>query len=542
MTRKPTILFVDGLWVEKHGIMSLIPQLERSRFSVHLRLTRNVRRLLASVAELEPDVVAFSVTTGWHEHALTMARAVRSRHPGVKILLGGPHVTYFPDVVLDPAVGVAFYGECDRELAPGLEALLDGVPAELVPNAAARRPGPVGTEVALGPLAPLAEDLDSLPLPDREHYYRHRFFRNSPYKSFIVSRGCPHDCAFCFNRKLRELYRGKGKFLRYRSPESVVEEALSLHRRFGMKLASFEDDLLTCDRGWLERLLTLWHRRVRVPYNLNATAQALTDESLVRLLKETGIWCVAFGIETGSETLRKTLLNKALTDDQVRRAGSLLKKHAVRFLTYNMFALPGERLDDALATVRLNREIGTRLARCTLFTPFPGTELGDRAAAGNGFPPGTNPRGRGGTIPVGEADALGRGGTIPGCGGTIPVGEADALGRGGTIPGCGGTIPVGEADALGRGGTIPGCGEMLFGRSALEGPEVARIERLQKLALLGMRSPAAEKLARFASAIPAGPVHDLVFWATYFDAVRDYMKTDTLHLLELGIRSMTDVL
>lgn len=83
---------------------------------------------------------------------------------------------------------------------------------------------------------------------------------------------------------------------------------------------------------------------------------------------------------------------------------------------------------------------------------------------------------------------------------------------------------------------------MLFGRSALEGPEVARIERLQKLALLGMRSPAAEKLARFASAIPAGPVHDLVFWATYFDAVRDYMKTDTLHLLELGIRSMTDVL
>jgi radical SAM superfamily enzyme YgiQ (UPF0313 family) len=468
MAHRPTILFVDGLWVEKHGIMALIPHLEREGFCVHLRLTRNIRRLLAFVADLQPDVVAFSVTTGWHERALLMARAVRDRFPGVRTLFGGPHVTYFPDVVLDPAVDYAFVGECDRELAPGLTALLQGAPPDGIPNLARRIDGPGGPEVALGPLAPLADDLDALPLPDRDHYCSHRFFRHSPYKSFIVSRGCPHDCAFCFNRKLRTMYRGKGRFLRYRSPESVVDEALAVRQRFGMKLASFEDDLLTCDRRWLEKLLPLWRSRVAIPYNLNATAEALTDESLVRLLRETGIWCVAFGVETGDEGLRRTLLNKSLGNDQVRRAGALLRKHGVRFLTYNMFVLPGERLEDAMATIHLNREIGTRLARCTLFTPYPGTELGDRLSR--------NPAG----------------------------------------------------------------GEMLFSRSSAVSPEAARIERLQKLALLGMRSGAAERLVRLASALPAGPVHDLVFWTTYFAAVRDYMRTGTLHLLELGIRSMTD--
>ncbi len=471
MRAKPTLLFVDGLWVEKHGIMALIPHLERNGFAVHLRLTRNTRRLLSSVAELRPDIVAFSVTTGWHGKALQMARAVRTHFPGIRILLGGPHVTYFPEVALDPAVDFAFVGECDTDIAPALLALLDGADPSTIPNLAFRADSThQAGSLGFGPLSPLVEDLDSLPLPDREHYCRHRFFRHSPYKSFIVSRGCPHDCAFCFNRKLKEMYRGKGRFLRYRSPESVVEEALEVRRRFGMKLASFEDDLLTCDRPWLEKLLTLWRSRVDVPYNLNATAQALTDERLVRLLRETGIWCVAFGVETGNESLRTSVLNKRLTDEQVLTAGALLHKHGVRFLTYNMFALPGERFDDALQTVRLNRRIGTRLARCTLFTPYPGTELGDKLVR--------NPDG----------------------------------------------------------------GEMLFSRSSATSPDQARIERLQKLALLGMRSPVGEALARMASSLPAGPTHDLLFWATYFRAVREYMKTGTLHLLELGLRSMTDVL
>jgi anaerobic magnesium-protoporphyrin IX monomethyl ester cyclase len=476
---QPAILFVDGLWVEKFGIMSLIPHLQTAGFKVGWLLTRNNRRLLREVASFNPDYVAFSVTTGYHLRALAMARLVKQHFPAVKTVFGGPHVTYFPDFALEPEVDIALRGECDREFPEALAMLAHGAPRETVPNLvfgdqgsaleAGRRLQASHKAVPdLGPLAPLVEDLDSLPFPDRELLYqRYSFYRKSPYKQFIVSRGCPYDCAFCFNRKLRCMYEGKGRFVRLRSPESIVAEAVQVKNRWGMKLASFEDDLLTWDKGWLERLLSLWADQVKVPYNINATARDLTDESVVRLLKETGAWCVAFGVETGDETLRRKVLNKPVADAHIVKAGELLNRHGILFHTYNMFALPEETFEQALKTVRLNRRIQTPLARCTLFQPYPGTELGDSVAP-------------------------------------------------------------------------PNQGEMLFSQGKTATLEAARIQRLQKYAMVAMRSEAGEAIARLASHVPAGPVHTAVFWASYFNVVRKYMKTGYRHLLELGVRSMTD--
>jgi anaerobic magnesium-protoporphyrin IX monomethyl ester cyclase len=466
MTSHPrSILFVDGLWVEKFGITSLIPPLEAAGYRVELLLTRNTRKLLRHMEGSRPAWLAFSVTTGYHLKALEMAAAAREAFPGVRILFGGPHVTYFPEVILDGRVDVAVRGECDLRLPEILDRVSAGEDPATIPNLVYAD----GHEVAFGPLDPLVEELDSLPFPDRRHFYRYRLFRTSPYKAFIVSRGCPYDCAFCFNHKLRALYRGKGRFLRLRSPESIVEEARFVQRKYGMKLASFEDDLLTYDKGWLVRLLTLWREQVGTPYNLNATAGTLCDEELVRLLKETGAWTVAFGVETGSETLRRKLLAKPLTNDQIETAASLLNRHGVRFLTYNMFALPGERFEDALETLRLNRRIGTQMARYTLFQPYPGTQLGD------------------------------------------------AVGR--------------EA----------GQSEMLYHHSPLATEDARRIERLQKFAMLGMRSQLGEKAGIVASRLPDTPLNTLVFWTTYFNVVRRYMQTGYTHLLELGLRSLTNL-
>ena len=463
----PSILFVDGLWVEKFGIMSLIPHLQSAGWKVDWILTRNTRRLLKETARFNPDYVAFSVTTGYHARALAMARLLKEKFPNLKTVFGGPHVTYFPEFALEPGVDIALRGECDRELPLALSMLADGAPPQTVPNLVYPSHSSQLTAHS-SQLTALVEDLDSLPFPDRELLYRrYPFFSKSPYKQFIVSRGCPYDCAFCFNRKLRSMYDGKGRFVRLRSPESVVEEALQVKQRWGMKLASFEDDLLTWDRGWLERLLCLWKERVAVPYNLNATARDLADESAVRLLKDTGVWCVAFGMETGNEQLRRTLLNKPVTDQHILKAGELLNRYGILFHTYNMFALPDETFEQALETVRLNRRIRTPLSRCTIYQAYPGTQLGDSVCP-------------------------------------------------------------------------PNRSEMLFDRTPAASADAIRIQRLQKYAIPAMHSGAGEALARVATLLPAGPLHTAVFWASYFNVVRKYMKTGYRHLLELGARSMTD--
>jgi radical SAM superfamily enzyme YgiQ (UPF0313 family) len=499
-----SILFVDGLWVEKFGVLSLVPHLAAAGFRPRILLTRNTDKLLAEVEREQPGWVAFPVTTGYHVKALAMAAAVKRRFPRVRTVFGGPHVTYFPDIALRPEVDAAFRGECDRELPEALLDLCAGRPKEQVANlvfpeargrdrarsgnAGERHGRPPAEEgsgdagngagVRFGPLTRLEEDLDSLGFPDREVLYsRYRFFRDSPYKSFIVSRGCPHACAFCFNRALRKLYRGKGCFVRTRSPQSVVAEGKEVHERYGMRLASFEDDLLTHDAGWLERMLTEWKARVGVPYNLNGMAGDFARPETVRLLKETGAWCVAFGVETGSEALRTRLLKKPVRDEQVKEAARRLKEAGIRFHTYNMFGLPGEGLEGAVATVRLNREIGTWLARSTLFEAYPGTEIGDETAA--------------------------------------------------------------SGDA--------GRGEMLFGKPVRAGvrgadhAEAVQVARVQKLSLAAMRLGLPDDVVRAAARLPLGPFYTALFWASYFRVVREYMQTGTRHLLGLGIRSMTDL-
>ncbi len=376
--RGAKVLFVDGIWTEKMGIMALIPPLQKSGFDVHLLLSRNNRKLLRRVSDIKPDFVAFSVTTGYHVKALSQARLIKQYFPGVRTVFGGAHITYYPDTLLDPAVDIGFRGECDFILPQALQMLLDNVDRTSIPNAVFRTTDEHGKPVVgFGPLTPLVEDLDILPFPDRELYYRHHFFATNFYKTFVVTRGCPYNCNYCFNHKLRKLYRGKGKFIRQRSPELVVEEGLRVKQRWGLGLAGFDDDLPTYDMQWLAEVLSLWKEKVGVPYNINATARDLANPDLVRLLKETGVWSVSFGVESGDEVLRRKVLNKPVKDEHIIKAGELLKQYDIPFQTYNMIGLPDETLDQAIKTILINHRIGTKCTKNSIFQPFPGTVLGD---------------------------------------------------------------------------------------------------------------------------------------------------------------------
>jgi hypothetical protein len=46
-------------------------------------------------------------------------------------------------------------------------------------------------------------------------------------------------------------------------------------------------------------------------------------------------------------------------------------------MTFNMLGLPGETIDNALETLDLNIKIGTDYPRCSLLTPYPGTQVAE---------------------------------------------------------------------------------------------------------------------------------------------------------------------
>jgi radical SAM superfamily enzyme YgiQ (UPF0313 family) len=81
------------------------------------------------------------------------------------------------------------------------------------------------------------------------------------------------------------------------------------------------------------------------------------------------------GVETASDVKRQSVLNKKVTTQQIKDAAGLIKKYGIYLYTYNIMGLPGETIDEAIETYKLNKEIGTDFIWCSLLQAYPGTDM-----------------------------------------------------------------------------------------------------------------------------------------------------------------------
>lgn len=100
-------------------------------------------------------------------------------------------------------------------------------------------------------------------------------------------------------------------------------------------------------------------------------------EDLVRTVKEMGCICIRMGVESGNDYLRQKVLNKKVTTEQIKTAAGHIKRHGIKLATYNILGLPGETLDNAIETYKLNKEIGTDFIWCSMLQPYPGTAINE---------------------------------------------------------------------------------------------------------------------------------------------------------------------
>ncbi len=143
-----------------------------------------------------------------------------------------------------------------------------------------------------------------------------------------------------------------------------------------------QDDTFILNKSWVQEFSELYRERVGSPMLCLVRADQ-ADEDSIAALKRAGVKNIFFGIESGDENLRNDLLKKGVTDEDIYRTATLLRKYGIRFRTYNMVGLPGETLEQALKTLRINADLRTDFPWCAIFHPFPGTELGELAAEKN---------------------------------------------------------------------------------------------------------------------------------------------------------------
>src|SRR3972149_602005 len=163
----------------------------------------------------------------------------------------------------------------------------------------------------------------SLPIPRYELFplnkYTYPFINSSPFATVLTDYGCPYRCSFCIMGTLP---------YKYRSVENIMEELEYVHslgmieKRFGF--------------GWV------CFSRVDI-----------TDEEILKIMREAGCHTIIYGVETGNDELLKQY-GKDISKEMIKKTFTLCKKQGINTVGTFLLGLPEDNRESILKTIEFS--------------------------------------------------------------------------------------------------------------------------------------------------------------------------------------------
>jgi len=332
-----------------------------------LHLGTDLTEINETIEKEKPDLIGFSCMTCFYTEMVTIARDIKKR-TSAAIIMGGPHPTLFPDIIDEPAIDIICRGEGEYALIDLLDAIEKKTPIEKIKNLWVKRNG----KVHKNELRPLADPLDDLPLIDWTCYIGTPVPNLAPV-AFPI-RGCPYSCSYCFNEKTRELYKGKGCYVRHFSVDRTIEEIKQAFKVFAPSPLVFTSDSFGFDLKWMDELFSRYTKLTKLPFVLLFRPELATEEC-VSIIAKYKCMSVAIGVESGSERVRKEILNRHYSNQMLVDVANRFHRHSIKFRTYNMIGLPTETEREVWETIDINIAMKADFPRGAIFTPFPNTKI-----------------------------------------------------------------------------------------------------------------------------------------------------------------------
>jgi anaerobic magnesium-protoporphyrin IX monomethyl ester cyclase len=325
----------------------------------------------------KPDLLAFSVVTNQWPYTQTLARWARPRFQ-VPFVIGGVHVLANAGAVLQTGLfDYAFRGECEKAFLEFVNRLQRGESIETVPNLAYLRAG----QVRVNPVGPLPE-LATLP---RKDYASMDFQRlidaKNGWVGLMASRGCPFSCTYCFNHVMVEAYRHDLQcsfrdlhYIRRFTVGQMIDEIQYVLRNYrNIRMFIFDDDLFTFDKAYVREFCDAYRKVTQMPFVVNAHVGFFDDEC-AGYLAAANCRIVKFGVESGSPKIRRTILNRHMSNENIVAAIAAVERHGMHSSVFIIIGFPHEGRADVFDTIRLLGQARPGRFRWTYFFPFPGTK------------------------------------------------------------------------------------------------------------------------------------------------------------------------
>ncbi|MFC1709913.1 radical SAM protein, partial [Candidatus Omnitrophota bacterium] len=166
---------------------------------------------------------------------------------------------------------------------------------------------------------------------------------------------------------------------RKRNPKLVLEEIDYMLKLNKMSHFIFSDDVFTLDKNYVFDLCKeLKSYSKKITWEVQ-TRSSLVDDELLKAMSEAGCTKILFGVESGSERIRNEVVNKKITDEEVKNGTQLCWKHGIEPDWYLMLGFPTETREELNLTVNMPAEARPRpnVIGVHITTPLPGSKIFD---------------------------------------------------------------------------------------------------------------------------------------------------------------------
>ena len=351
----------DDVSVVPIGAYYVATVLREHDYNVHVLNWFNIHKTPKKVVEIlrekKPDVIGFSILNANRRGGIEIARIAKQLNPNVKIVFGGVGATFLWKHFLDNFSEIDFVitGEAEYSFLALVKAIerKNTTGLKNIKGIAFRN----SKGIRKTQDAPFIANLDDIPIPAKHFTYNH----------VISSRGCPGKCTFCGSPKFW------GRRLRFRSPENFVRELELLYNR-GVHFFFFSDDTFTANK---KRVIEIC--KMIIEKDLDITWFAISrvdciDEEILCWMRKAGCTQISYGVESGSEKIRKKL-GKPLDTETIKRAFSLTYRYGILARTYLIYGSPGETWETIEETLNLMKEIKPFICISYILEIYPGTKL-----------------------------------------------------------------------------------------------------------------------------------------------------------------------
>lgn len=188
----------------------------------------------------------------------------------------------------------------------------------------------------------------------------------------ITARGCPYHCSFC--------YQPWGHKPRVHSVGFVINAIKYLKKKCNIDFISFQDDEFMADK---KRVIEFCEKKNKYFPGLLWSCQGRAniiarDESIVKLMKDSGCTLISCGFESGSQRILDSIHKKQKIEDMEKTVG-ILRKYELPVPASFIIGMPGEDEESCQETVDFCLRNNLPLDSLMFATPYPGSEIFDFA-------------------------------------------------------------------------------------------------------------------------------------------------------------------